>query len=143
MVNASTKSRSAKRVWSGPQAFRHTSATARAGRHLTAIAVFLSGAFFFLELTIGPIWAIPMDIAPAFSGTASGLMNSGSALAAIVSPLAFGMIIDRTGNWTLPFVGSIALLGFGAVLSFFMRPEKTLTVPPPAGKLVPPLTADT
>ncbi|HZR09927.1 MAG TPA: MFS transporter [Myxococcales bacterium] len=98
---------------------------------LTWIAVFLSGAFFFLELTIGPIWAIPMDIAPAYSGTASGLMNSGSALAAIVSPLAFGMIIDRTGNWTLPFVGSIALLGFGAVLSFFMRPEKTLTVPPP------------
>lgn len=96
---------------------------------LNLIALCLSGAFFFLELTIGPIWAIPMDIAPLFSGTASGLMNSGSALAAIVSPLAFGFIIDKTGNWTLPFVGSIALLGFGAVLSFFMRPENTLEVP--------------
>ena len=42
-------------------------------RHL----VCLSGAFLFLELTIGPIWAIPMDIAPSYSGTASGLMNSG------------------------------------------------------------------
>lgn len=93
---------------------------------LNWIALCLSGAFFFLELTIGPIWAIPMDIAPAYSGTASGLMNSGSALAAIVSPLAFGIIIDKTGNWTLPFVGSIALLAFGAFLSFFMRPEKTL-----------------
>ena len=96
--------------------------------NLNLIALFLSGAFFFLELTIGPIWAIPMDIAPAYSGTASGLMNSGSALAAIVSPLAFGLIIDKTGNWTLPFVGSIALLAFGAFLSFFMRPEKTLVV---------------
>ena len=96
---------------------------------LNLIALFLSGAFFFLELTIGPIWAIPMDIAPAYSGTASGLMNSGSALAAIISPLAFGLIIDKTNNWTLPFVGSIALLGFGAFLSFFMRPEKTLVVP--------------
>lgn len=32
-------------------------------RDLTLIAACLSFAFFFLELTIGPIWAIPMDIA--------------------------------------------------------------------------------
>jgi sugar phosphate permease len=96
-------------------------------KDLNLIAALLSGAFFFLEVTIGPIWAIPMDIAPAHSGTASGLMNSGSALAAILSPLVFGIIIDRTGNWTLPFLGSIALLAVGAVLSFFMHPEKQLT----------------
>jgi len=94
-----------------------------------AVAVCLSGAFLFLELTIGPIWAIPMDIAPSYSGTASGLMNSGSALAAIVSPLVFGIIIDRTHNWTLPFIGSIALLAFGAALSFTMHPEKALQLP--------------
>ena len=92
------------------------------------IALCLSGAFFFLELTIGPIWAIPMDIAPAYSGTASGLMNSGSALAAILSPLVFGIIIDRTHNWSLPFIGSIGLLAFGAILSFWMHPEKRLEV---------------
>ena len=63
----------------------------------------LGGAFFFAEITIGPMWAIPMDIAPTHSGTASGLMNSGSALAAILSPLVFGYIIDATGNWSLPF----------------------------------------
>ncbi len=93
---------------------------------LIAIAVLLSLAFFFLELSIGPMWAIPMDIAPHFSGTASGIMNSGSALAAIVSPWAFGLIIDKTGNWTLPFAGSIALLLFGALLSFTMHPERSL-----------------
>ena len=93
------------------------------------VAICLTGAFFFLELTIGPIWAIPMDIAPAYSGTASGLMNSGSALAAIVSPLVFGIIIDRTHNWSLPFVGSIGLLAIGAILSFWMRPEKPLELP--------------
>jgi nitrate/nitrite transporter NarK len=95
------------------------------------IALCLSGAFLFLELTIGPIWAIPMDIAPAYSGTASGLMNSGSALAAIVSPLVFGIIIDKTHNWSLPFIGSICLLAFGAVLSFWMRPEKRLEIAVP------------
>ena len=56
------------------------------------------------------MWAIPMDIAPRYSGTASGFMNTGSALAAVLSPLAFGYIIDSTGNWNLPFVGSMGLL---------------------------------
>ena len=93
---------------------------------LVGIAVLLTLAFFFLEISIGPMWAIPMDIAPQFSGTASGLMNTGSALAAILSPLVFGIVIDRTGNWTLPFIGSIGLLAFGAVLSFTMHPERTL-----------------
>ncbi len=94
--------------------------------NLVAIAVLLSFAFFFLEMAIGPMWAIPMDVAPHFSGTASGIMNSGSALAAIVSPWVFGVIIDKTGNWTLPFAGSIALLFFGALLSFTMHPERAL-----------------
>jgi MFS family permease len=102
---------------------------------LTMIALLLSGGFFFLELTIGPIWSIPMDIAPQHAGTASGFMNTGSALAAIVSPLAFGLIVDLTGNWVLPFVGSIGLLLLGASLAFLMRPEQRFSddeaAPPP------------
>ncbi len=86
-------------------------------------ALCLSGGFFFAELTIGPMWAIPMDIAPAQSGTASGLMNAGSALAAILSPVVAGWLIDRTGDWNLPFAGSIALLALGAALSLRMRPQ--------------------
>jgi MFS family permease len=89
----------------------------------TAAALSLGGAFFFAEMTIGPMWAIPMDIAPAFSGTASGLMNSGSALAAILSPLVFGVVIDATGNWTLPFVGTIGLMLIGTIAAFWMRPD--------------------
>ena len=88
-------------------------------------ALSLGGAFFFAEITIGPMWAIPMDIAPAHSGTASGLMNSGSALAAILSPLVFGIIIDRTGNWSLPFWGTMGLLVVGIVAAFWMRPDRT------------------
>jgi sugar phosphate permease len=99
-----------------------------ATRDLTSIVLSLGAAFFFAELVIGPIWAIPMDIAPAYSGTASGIMNSGSALAAILSPIAFGYIVDLTGDWHLPFAGSLALLLVGAALAFTMHPEKQLTV---------------
>jgi MFS family permease len=98
------------------------------------LALCLGAAFFCLELTIGPIWSVPMDIAPKHSGTASGIMNTGSAIAAIASPWLFGIIIDATGNWNLPFAGSIALLLMGAVLAFWMRPERSIEEHSPASQ---------
>jgi len=91
---------------------------------VTVAAFCLSAGFFFTEMTIGPMWAIPMDIAPKYSGTASGLMNTGSALAAIISPVVGGWIIDVTGNWDWPFIGSMVLMFVGAMLAFTMKPEE-------------------
>ncbi len=93
-------------------------------RDLTVAALCLSGGFFFAEIVIGPIWSVPMDIAPQYSGTAAGLMNSGSALAAIVSPLLAGYLIDVTGNWYLPFLLTMVLLAIGAASAFLMHPEQ-------------------
>jgi MFS family permease len=87
-------------------------------------AICLAGAFFFVELVVAPIWAVPMDIAPNYSGSASGMMNFGFGLAGIISPLVFGFLIDKTGSWTLPFAGSICLLLLGAVLAFHMHPDR-------------------
>jgi sugar phosphate permease len=95
-----------------------------APKDVTIILLYLSAGFFFLELVIGPIWSIPMDIAPQFAGTASGLMNTGSAVAAIISPIVFGAIVDWTGDWILPFAVSIGVLLLGVVLSFTMHPER-------------------
>jgi len=94
--------------------------------NLTWAVICLGLGFFFAEFTIGPMWAIPMDIAPKFSGSASGLMNTGSALAAILSPVAFGYVVDRTGTWELPFIGSIGLLLLGSILAFWMKPDEGL-----------------
>jgi MFS family permease len=69
------------------------------------------------------MWSIPMDIAPKYSGTAAGLMNSGSAFAAIVSPIVAGVVIDITGNWYLPFLMSMGLLLLGTLTAFLMHPE--------------------
>jgi MFS family permease len=93
-------------------------------RSVSAAVICLSLGFFFAEFTIGPMWAVPMDIAPQFSGSASGLMNIGSPLAAIVSPVVFGYMIDKTGNWTLPFLGSISILLVGSIVAFWMRPDE-------------------
>jgi sugar phosphate permease len=93
-------------------------------RDITLVALCLSGGFFFAELTIGPMWSVPMDIAPKYSGTASGLMNTGSALAAIASPTVAGLVIDATGNWYLPFLMTIGLLLLGGFCAFLMHPER-------------------
>ena len=70
-----------------------------------------------------------MDIAPRYAGTASGIMNSGSALAAIISPQIAGYVIDKTNNYDLPFIGSIGLLLLGSVPAFCMHPDKELDEP--------------
>ena len=94
---------------------------------VNAAAVYLSLAFFFAELIVGPIWAIPMDIAPRYASSASGMMNFGFGVAGIISPWSFGYLIDRTGSWVIPFVASIVLLLFGAVMAVRLRPDKPFT----------------
>ena len=91
---------------------------------MTLVALCLSSGFFFSELIIGPIWSVPMDIASKYSGTASGLMNTGSAFAAIVSPLVAGVMIDVTGNWYLPFLVTMVLMALGGLSALRIHPEK-------------------
>ncbi|HTW74974.1 MAG TPA: MFS transporter [Steroidobacteraceae bacterium] len=100
---------------------------------LAASVLGLSGGFFFAEMTIGPMWAIPMDVAPAYSGTASGMMNTGSALAAISSPVVSGYLIDRYGSWQLPFLVTMILMGMAVILAFRMRPESRFQAGVPLG----------
>lgn len=85
-------------------------------------AILLSLAFFFAELIVAPIWAITMEMVPQHPGAASGVMNFGSAFAGIVSPLFFGVMVDVTGSWMIPFALSVVLLVLGAWLATALRP---------------------
>jgi MFS family permease len=66
-------------------------------------------------------------------------MNTGSATAAIVSPLIGGYLIDVTGNWELPFIVSMGLLALGTALSFTMRPDKPFVEEPASPTAAPAL----
>jgi cyanate permease len=72
------------------------------------------------------MWIATMDIAPDYTGSASALMNSAGAVAGILSPVAFGWILDLTGSWTMPFVVSMGLLLLGSVSAFWIRPDEEL-----------------
>ena len=95
---------------------------------LTAVAL-LSASFFFLELTNAVLWSLPMDIAGAYAGTAGGMMNTGFGLAGMISPIAFGFLIQTTGSYEVPFAVSAMLLGVGIVGALFIDPTNKLGDP--------------
>jgi sugar phosphate permease len=83
----------------------------------------LTGSLFFLELVIGPAWAVPMDVGGEYSGTVTGIMNMAGSLAASVSPIIFGFLIQR-GFWIAPFFISSGVLFTGALIwTFLIDPE--------------------
>src|SRR6266852_3546233 len=86
----------------------------------------LTAAMFFLEMTIGPAWAVPMDIGGEFSGTVSGMMNMGGQFVGALSPTVFGYLVSR-GSWVAPFSVSAGLLFIGAAIwAFWIDPEQSV-----------------
>jgi sugar phosphate permease len=92
-------------------------------------------ALFFLGFAISPLWTATMDIAPNYAGSSSSLMNASGAVAGILSPVAFGWILDRTGSWTTPFAFSVGLLVFAIVMTRWIRPDRPIADLPPLGRL--------
>jgi MFS family permease len=113
------------------------------GTDLLTITLSLSAAFFFIEMSIAPIWAVAIDIAPVYAATSSAIINAGSAVAGILSPMLFGLIIDRTGNWSAPFIGSVGLLILGAFIALFIRPEIKLGAPSSRSRPLSPIETPT
>jgi len=103
---------------------------------LTLAIVALACSFFFLELTNAQLWSIPMDVAPTWSGTASGMMNTGFGVAGILSPIVVGGLVDITGNFIVPFAISIGILVAATVLAGVMKPQRV----DPIGSPIPGIT---
>jgi sugar phosphate permease len=110
-----------------------------------AAVYFLTGAMFFLEMNIGPAWAVPMDVGGEFSGTVSGMMNMGGQLVGALCPTVFGIMFSR-GSLVAPFAISAGLLFVGAAIwGFWIDPEQSVIdrgagiTGPPVGVLATPV----
>ena len=63
------------------------------------------------------VWAVTQTLAgTAAAGRWTGLQNCIGNLGGVVSPIVTGMIVTRTGSFTLAFTASAAMLLLGAVL---------------------------
>jgi len=96
--------------------------------NLYAVMPLLAGAMFCLELTVAPMYAISMDMAREYAGLASSYVIMGVGLSGIVSPVVFGWLIDRTGNWNVPFAAAVSILLGGALAVVWLRPDKKLII---------------
>ena len=76
----------------------------------------LTVSMFFLECTIGPSWAVPMDTGGKYSGTISGMMNMAGNIGGALSPIVFGVLVQY-GSWQAPFIVAAGLLVVGSVLT--------------------------
>jgi sugar phosphate permease len=86
----------------------------------------LTAAGFFLECTIGPSWAVPMDTGGKYSGTVSGMMNMAGNFGAAISPVVFGYLAVGD-KWQAPFIVAAGLLVVGAAIwAFWIDPNKAI-----------------
>jgi sugar phosphate permease len=101
----------------------------------------LTASLFFLECTIGPSWAVPMDAGGKYSGTVSGMMNMAGNIGGALSPLVFGFLVQY-GNWQAPFIVAASLLVLGAaVWAFWLDPDRSVVEgAPDAAVAAPPLS---
>jgi len=95
---------------------------------LGLVVALLAVAMFFLELTIAPMYAIPMDVSKEYAGLGSAYVIMGVGISGIISPVVFGWLIDITGNWNVPFASGVAILLAGAAAVALLRPDVPLVI---------------
>ena len=122
--------------WLTDLVFRHTGNVTRA-RRVVGIAGFLIAAaailpatftadpklsvafsclaFGGLELVVGVSWAIPMDIAGDFAGSAAAVMNMFGNIGGAITPTVVAYLTTGYG-WNVPFVLGSALCVVGALI---------------------------
>lgn len=118
----------------------------RRGRRVTAIAGFIAGVILIvpgviaansyaaiaclalaaagLEFTTGISWAVAIDVGHEYAGTVSALMNTFGNLGGALSPAVFGMLVQWTGRWELPFLIASALCVMAALCWLQIDPER-------------------
>ncbi len=72
-------------------------------------------AVFGLELTVGVSWALPLDIAADFAGSASAVMNMCGNIGGAISPTLLAYFVKAYG-WDVPFFFSSGLCVVAALL---------------------------
>jgi len=71
-------------------------------RSHTAIVVLATVGFGVMDLMLPAAWAMCMSLGGQFGGTATGMMNTAGNLGGWVCTVAFGYLVEMTGDYNLP-----------------------------------------
>jgi predicted MFS family arabinose efflux permease len=94
--------------------------------HWLGVLVLLSLCYAGITYQQVTVIAVCLDIGGDFAGAMVGAMNTASQIGSFCSSLVFGYLVNRYGNYDLPFIPMAALLFLGAALWFKIDPAQKL-----------------
>jgi sugar phosphate permease len=87
-----------------------------------------SGVLFIVGVSgmvTGILWAVAGDLGgKALSGTATGILDWAAYMGAAIQSMFFGAVVEKTGNWNLPFIIIAVLYVIMVILAFMARKMK-------------------
>lgn len=94
-------------------------------------AILLTLGYFSMDCMLPVAWAVCIDVGKKYSGALSGSMNMAGQLGSFLSALAFGKIVEMTGNYNTPLIPFSMSLMVSALL--FLRIDPTRQLEPEQG----------
>ena len=88
--------------------------------------MFLTLAAAGLEFTTGVSWAVVIDVGREYAGTVSAMMNMCGNLGGTLSPLLFGVLVQTTGRWDIPFLIASVLCVIAGLCWLRIDPERSV-----------------
>jgi len=92
-----------------------------------AKALLLALALGAVDLSLGACWAVCLDVGAEHAGVVTGAMNTFGNIGGVLTPIVAGVIVGRTGSWSLVLYVTAALYTFGGLAWLAIDPTATLT----------------
>ena len=89
-------------------------------------AILLAVGMAFKDFTLPVAFATCIDIGRSRAGLVAGAMNFAGQLGAFFLAIAFGKIVDSTGNYDTPLYFIAVILFLSSLLWFRINPEEPL-----------------
>jgi MFS family permease len=89
-------------------------------------AVLIALALASADLGLAAAWAVCLDVGRRHAGVVTGAMNTFGNLGGMLAPLVVGLVVERSGSWTIAFYVSAAVYAMGALLWLAVDPTHRL-----------------
>lgn len=91
-----------------------------------AVLILLSLSYGGITFQQPIMFAVCLDIGGEYAGAVVGIMNTVAQVGSLASSLLFGYLVDRYGNYDLPFIPMAVLLLIGGYLWLKVNPRRRL-----------------
>jgi MFS transporter, ACS family, glucarate transporter len=106
-------------------------------QHQLLTVILLSLVYGAITFQQSGVFGVCLDIGRKHAGSMVGLMNTSAQVGALISSIAYGYIVQRSGSYNAPFVPMAALLFVGTLLWCKVDASKELSAEPALSMALP------